>query len=284
MSTPTPNILATDPSYRPTIIEGGSRHNHLPHAKRAGWPWVTDRWRIWQIEDGVMTWQNGEKSLRCTPGMWVIQQADRVVSHMMTSPGARWSQLRFRLFPQNADGDAASLRTFGRQIPISLTAEESEPFRPTLADILAWWWRDPWHRLQAETRLSSLLVQLAALDGDTTTVPAKAPVWQDAFQAADRIWITRPLAPLSDLAQACGMSERTFRRRFRTERGVTPAAYARIRMTEQACDLMRQKKDWSISTIARHLGYSHTSAFVRAFRNELNTTPQRWQMNQQARS
>ena len=95
------------------------------------------------------------------------QPADMVskamVWHVMASPGARWSQLRFRLFPQNADGDADSLGTFGRQVPVSLTAEESEPFRPTLADILAWWWRDPWHRLQAETRLSSLLVQFVGL-------------------------------------------------------------------------------------------------------------------------
>jgi AraC-like DNA-binding protein len=81
---------------------------------------------------------------------------------------------------------------------------------------------------------------------------------------------------MDELAAACGMSGRSFRRRFRDSRGVPPAAYARTHMALLACDLLRQHGDWSVTAVAKHLGYTHAPAFVRAFRAELGDTPKRW--------
>ena len=225
------------------------------------------------------------KSLRCTPGMWVIQQADRVVSHMMASPCPLVTITISVISRRNADGDADSLRTFGRHIPIILTAQmnlnhSGQPGGyPGL--VVA--------RSMAPPASRNTLKQLARPIGRAGWrhhhCPRKGASVARSLFAADRIWITRPTCPsqrsLPSLRHVRAHLSPTFSNRARRH---SPAAYARIRMIEQACDLMRHQSKWSVSDIARHLGYSHTSAFVRAFRNELNTTPQRWQMSQQANS
>ena len=63
--------------------------------------------------------------------------------------------------------------------------------------------------------------------------------------------------------------ERTFRRAFSEQRGISPARYQRIAMARQACDLLRERSDWSVLRIAKHLGYGHPPTFIRAFKAEL---------------
>jgi AraC-like DNA-binding protein len=276
------NLVAAQSRYRPQIIVGGYRRNPHPEALKAGWPWASGGWRIWHVEDGILHWQHGSQQHRCTPGMWVIHQADRITSHVMASPGARWGQLRFRLCPDDPGGDPLSEAAWGCSIPPVLSAEQTKTLRPVLTDILAWWWRDDWYLLRAESALASLLVDLAHQwrDQDSHWLHSK----QDAFTAADIIWQTRPLAPVAELAAACGMSERSFRRHFQAQRGTTPQRYARTLMATQACDALRDHPEWNVRAIGKHLGYAHPSTFIRAFQTELGTTPDQWRQRHRSRS
>lgn len=283
-------LVAVSTAYRPQIIEGGYRRNPHRRPLRAGWPWASDRWRIWMVDDGILSWQHGSQRHECPAGTWVVHQPDRITSHVDASPGSRWAQLRFRLCPSDPAGDPLAESAWGVQMPALLPAAVNQAFRPAMHDILAWWWRDPWHLVRAEARLASLLVDIAARfhpsTSTTDTAPANgtakstatATTTADAnpFAPADRLWRTRPLASVDDLASACGMAPRTFRRRFQAARGRSPSVYARTVMASQACDLLRERPTWSIEQIARHIGYAHASTFVRAFTAELGQPPARW--------
>ena len=277
------SLLANQAAFRPQIIEGGYRTNPAAESIRAGWPWISDRWRIWQVEDGVLTWHHGEQVHECTAGMWVVHQADRVTSSMSASPGAKWAQLRFRLLPNEPNGDAVSEELFGVSLPAVWSAKETATLRPHFRDMLAWWWRDEWHRLRADMTLGQLLIDIVAAHRSVDSAAHGAYVRTDRFRPADMIWQSRPLASIAELAAACDMSERHFRRAFRLARGAAPAAYARMLMARQACDALRDQPTWTIDEVAHHLGYAHTSTFVRAFRSEMAVTPDRWRQRRKRR-
>ena len=77
---------------------------------------------------------------------------------------------------------------------------------------------------------------------------------------------------MANLAQRCCMSERTFRRKFEAELGVSPRQFiARIRLTK-AQSLLETTR-LSLSEIARRCGYRSTSAMRYAFVVEIEVTP-----------
>ena len=266
--------LCQQTDFRPRIIEGGYRTNPNPEPIKAGWPWVNNRWRIWYVVDGILTWHRGHDIHSLKPGQWVIHGADQRATHMMASPGCRWAQLRFQLFPSWEEGDPGSQAVWGFDLPHVLSIDQAEPFRPQLEAILAWWWRDPWYLTRAEALLGTMVVELVhALQPQTPQTPSPP---DQRFAAVDDVLHSRPLAPIPDLAEACQMSERTFRRAFTAHRGTSPARYQRMIMARQACDMLRDKPSWSIERIARHLGYTHSSTFIRAFKAEVSKSPVQW--------
>jgi AraC-like DNA-binding protein len=77
---------------------------------------------------------------------------------------------------------------------------------------------------------------------------------------------------IASLAQRCGMSRSVFAQRFKSAVGVSPMEYlTRWRML-LARDRLTRSAD-SVSAIARSLGYDSESAFSKAFRRVLNTSP-----------
>ena len=222
----------------------------------------------------MLTWKHGHDYHRLQPGQWVIHGADWRTTEMMASPGSRWAQLRFEVNPNNNEGDPGSAQLWGSALSPVLSTEQAEAYRGSLETILAWWWRDPWHLARAEAQLHMLLVEL--VNTLQPQSPALPPAPDHRFAAVDDLLHSRPLAPITDLAAACNMSERHFRRAFSEERGTSPARYQRMIMARQACDLLRDNTAWSVDRIARHLGYTHSSTFIRAFKAEVSKSPVQW--------
>ncbi|MDE1176670.1 MAG: AraC family transcriptional regulator [Edaphobacter sp.] len=80
---------------------------------------------------------------------------------------------------------------------------------------------------------------------------------------------------LAQLAQRCGMSRSIFAAKFKTTVGVSPMEYlTRWRML-LAGDRLRQSDD-AVASIAQSLGYASESAFSKAFRRVMGSSPRQF--------
>ncbi|MET9518509.1 GlxA family transcriptional regulator [Streptomyces sp. NPDC002994] len=90
-----------------------------------------------------------------------------------------------------------------------------------------------------------------------------------------RHYITRNLAEqltVADLASQAHVSERQLTRIFKTELGMTPAAYIESARVEVARNQL-ESTDATLERIASTCGFNTTDTLIRAFRRKLNTTP-----------
>ena len=223
----------------------------------------------------------GQISYRIGEGEWVTVNPDQwgmlrpfpEVSALHVTAQARWRELRFAVMPQREE-DPGSEALWGVGLPELISVEAQPHLRNALQDILSGWWRDPWHQARADARLALLLLDVVQLFREEQPL---LPRLKDAFRPADEIWATRPLAPIEEVANACHLSERHFRRRFAESRGCSPSSWVRKLVIRQACELLKNRPDWSIEQIALHLGYRHASTFIRAFTRDRGSSPSQWQ-------
>jgi len=104
--------------------------------------------------------------------------------------------------------------------------------------------------------------------------PALAiPVTPEMQRAVEHLFARLGDLTIPSLAQAAGMSERTLRRRFRSELKTSPEAYLRQARLIKAMQLLRDPRSRSISEIALEVGYANQSAFTAAFRRFTQQTP-----------
>ncbi|MEU4729060.1 DJ-1/PfpI family protein [Streptomyces sp. NPDC023588] len=90
-----------------------------------------------------------------------------------------------------------------------------------------------------------------------------------------RHYITRNLAEhltVADLAAEVHVSERQLTRIFKTELGMTPAAYIEAARVEVARNQL-ESTDATLERIASTCGFNTTDTLIRAFRRTLDTTP-----------
>lgn len=80
---------------------------------------------------------------------------------------------------------------------------------------------------------------------------------------------------LSDVCQHAGMSERTLRRRFKAEIGMTWEAYRQRSRLLQGVSLLSET-DAPVSEISTKCGFESPSAFARAFRSIMHETPREY--------
>jgi transcriptional regulator GlxA family with amidase domain len=83
--------------------------------------------------------------------------------------------------------------------------------------------------------------------------------------------ITEPLT-VGDLAAVAHVSERQLTRIFKTELGMTPAAYVESARVEVARNQL-ESTDATLDRVASSCGFGTTDTLIRAFRRTLNTTP-----------
>ncbi|MEV0374466.1 GlxA family transcriptional regulator [Streptomyces sp. NPDC050636] len=90
-----------------------------------------------------------------------------------------------------------------------------------------------------------------------------------------RHYITRNIneqLTVADLATHVHVSERQLTRIFKTELGMTPAAYIESARVEVARNQL-ESTDVTLERIASTCGFNTTDTLIRAFRRQLNTTP-----------
>jgi AraC-like DNA-binding protein len=109
-------------------------------------------------------------------------------------------------------------------------------------------------------------------------IRAEAPLWlpttpEPRLRAAAAH--TRENLACADLASACraaGMSERTLRRRFRRELGMSWEAFRRRARLLRGVELLSETAE-PIGVIAAHAGFESQSAFAKAFGGLMGETP-----------
>ncbi|MCM3171807.1 MULTISPECIES: AraC family transcriptional regulator [unclassified Paenibacillus] len=77
---------------------------------------------------------------------------------------------------------------------------------------------------------------------------------------------------MDQLSEYVSLSKYHFIRRFSSSTGLTPGAYLTRVRTEKAMELLRGT-NFSVETIAEHVGYSSGSYFIKAFRSLTGITP-----------
>ncbi|MEO1224084.1 MAG: helix-turn-helix domain-containing protein [Pseudomonadota bacterium] len=86
---------------------------------------------------------------------------------------------------------------------------------------------------------------------------------------ADNYATENPVASMSDL---CGLSERTFHRRFRKVTGQSPMAYVQALRIEEAKHLL-ETTDMAIDEVGVEVGYEEPASFRRLFRRSVGIAP-----------
>jgi len=77
---------------------------------------------------------------------------------------------------------------------------------------------------------------------------------------------------ISELAHLCGMSESTFKRKFKEIFDESPIKYITQKKLEKAATLLKSP-DSRVSTIAYDCGFSNISSFNRAFKSKFGKSP-----------
>jgi len=77
---------------------------------------------------------------------------------------------------------------------------------------------------------------------------------------------------VKELAQASGLNERTFLRRFRKATGEAPLEYVQRMRIEQAKKLLAES-EWQLEQITRTVGYEDVSSFRRLFKQIVSMSP-----------
>lgn len=80
---------------------------------------------------------------------------------------------------------------------------------------------------------------------------------------------------ISEMAEACNISESHFRRVFLESMNMKPLDYVNLVRIQKACSLIK-KTDYSMETIAFQVGFENVSTFNRNFKKVLEMSPYQW--------
>ena len=97
----------------------------------------------------------------------------------------------------------------------------------------------------------------------------------DALIAKAQRWVAsnyRVATPAARMAEVSGLAERTFKRRFARDTGMTPLEYVHMLRLEEAKEML-EAGPLSIEAIAAEVGYEDASFFSRLFRRKVALTP-----------
>ncbi len=79
--------------------------------------------------------------------------------------------------------------------------------------------------------------------------------------------------PLEVIAEKAAMTKNAFCKYFKKRTRKTYVTFLNEIRVEEACQLLRSKKEWSIAEVAEHAGFNNMSNFNRIFKSIKNQTP-----------
>jgi len=136
--------------------------------------------------------------------------------------------------------------------------------------------RNPYYAESLKGYLRALVVELLRLEEEREAVKKrkaftksieKALSYVDDHYAED--------VRISDMADACALSESHFRRTFENIMQMKPLDYVNFVRVKNACDMLEKSED-SIQEVSYKVGFPTLSTFNRNFRKVTGTTPNRW--------
>ncbi|MCG8315454.1 MAG: helix-turn-helix domain-containing protein [Pseudomonadales bacterium] len=107
---------------------------------------------------------------------------------------------------------------------------------------------------------------------------ARARCYDDAVIDKCQAWIAEHYErrnPVAQMVEYSGLTERTFKRRFRTATGYTPIEYVQTLRIEEAKHLLETTK-LSGDDIALEIGYDDPATFRRLFKRKTGITPAKY--------
>ncbi|MEV5597188.1 AraC family transcriptional regulator [Streptomyces sp. NPDC052496] len=107
-------------------------------------------------------------------------------------------------------------------------------------------------------------------------VNARPPVPQGSLLEPVLTWIEDHLAQdvtLAEMAARCGLSERTFSRRFREQTGTTPLQWL-LRARVRRAQFLLETTAYGVERIAAQAGFGSPTAFRERFKRVVGVTPQ----------
>ncbi|MCG3146276.1 MAG: HTH-type transcriptional activator RhaR [Gammaproteobacteria bacterium] len=98
---------------------------------------------------------------------------------------------------------------------------------------------------------------------------------EDALIARCQAWIAEhyaQAAPVAAMTEFSGLSERSFKRRFRHATGMSPLDYVHTLRIEESKQML-ESTDMAVEAIAQEIGYEDAGFFGRLFRRKVGLTP-----------
>jgi AraC-like DNA-binding protein len=83
---------------------------------------------------------------------------------------------------------------------------------------------------------------------------------------------------ISDLSDACGLSEAHFRKIFRENMNLTPGEFLTTFRIQKACERMMENQD-SMEEIASKTGFRNANTFGRNFKKYMGISPYQWKLS-----
>ncbi|TFH87203.1 helix-turn-helix domain-containing protein [Billgrantia azerbaijanica] len=100
----------------------------------------------------------------------------------------------------------------------------------------------------------------------------------DACIARCQVWVAQHYdtpSPVAGMVKLSGLTERSFKRRFKAATGMTPMEYVHTLRLEEAKQLL-ECEDASIEAVAEQVGYADPSFFRRLFTRRVGLTPSQY--------
>lgn len=101
---------------------------------------------------------------------------------------------------------------------------------------------------------------------------------EDAVISECQSWIANHYnthSPVAEMTARSGLSERTFKRRFRASTGYTPIEYVQSLRIEEAKQSLETTAD-PIDDISEQVGYDDSGSFRRLFKRQVGVSPQKY--------
>ncbi|MEO0539044.1 MAG: AraC family transcriptional regulator [Cyanobacteria bacterium P01_A01_bin.123] len=141
-------------------------------------------------------------------------------------------------------------------------------------------WHAPYRGAAKQLYLQAKVFELLALHLDLLTVESPSfasslrPDTLARIYYAQEILIAQLENPpsLLELAQRVGVSDRTLRRGFKKLYGTTVIGYLKQQRMERAKQLLHDG-EWTVTEVARTVGYGHLGHFAAAFKHQFGMTP-----------